>query len=169
MLLWAWLQTTRSGKQWASVTFASSTCFRHTSLYPPASHWIALFHPCVGAAEACKLGIPGKSSSHLPQVRVIVTQSIFDANSQHLTSAGRPIFSRSLTACTAQPAHVAQPTEVRTLQDQPSTSGRANETPLPAHQGLSETQLQRNKVLISRLQGKLILAPLTKYACQQDA
>ena len=41
-------------------------------------------------------------------------------------------------------------------------SARDNETPLVVHQGLSEAQLQRNSVLISRLQGKLILAPLTK-------
>ena len=35
--------------------------------------------------------------------------------------------------------------------------------PSPVSQGLSETQLQHNAALISRLQGKLILAPLTKY------
>ena len=79
-------------------------------------------------------------------------------------TAERQNFPRSLTACTAQPASVAKATDASTVQDQPSTSGRANETPLPAHQGLSETQLQSNKVLINRLQGKLILAPLTKYA-----
>lgn len=34
--------------------------------------------------------------------------------------------------------------------------------PSPDSQGLSESQLQHNAALISRLQGKLILAPLTK-------
>ncbi len=34
--------------------------------------------------------------------------------------------------------------------------------PSPISQGLSETQLQHNAALTSRLQGKLILAPLTK-------
>lgn len=83
------------------------------------------------------------------------------AVSDEVNSAERQAFSRFHTA---QAANVAEATDANTFQDQPSTSGRANETPLPAHQGLSESQLQSNKVLISRLQGKLVLAPLTKYA-----
>lgn len=86
------------------------------------------------------------------------------ASTERSHSAERQIFPRSLTACTALPASVAEATDASTFPDPPSTSGRASETPLPAHQGLSETQLQSNKVLIDRLQGKLILAPLTKYA-----
>ncbi|KAL3153927.1 hypothetical protein ABBQ32_013490 [Trebouxia sp. C0010 RCD-2024] len=74
-------------------------------------------------------------------------------------TSSRHILSRAFTACTL---NTAEAPSVSTFQDQPSTSGRTNETPLAGHQGLSQTQLQRNRVLISRLQGKLILAPLTK-------
>jgi len=65
----------------------------------------------------------------------------------------------------AASAHAA-PTEV--IEDGSglglSNHGEQDERqPSPDSQGLSESQLQHNAALISRLQGKLILAPLTKY------
>jgi len=65
----------------------------------------------------------------------------------------------------AASAHAA-PTEVTEDSSGLGVSNHGEQDdrqPSPVSQGLSETQLQHNAALISRLQGKLILAPLTKY------
>ena len=79
-------------------------------------------------------------------------------------SAGKRAFTRPLTACTAQAPALTDASNVSTSQNNTELSNRDNERPLVVRQGLSEAQLQRNNVLTSKLQGKLILAPLTKYA-----
>lgn len=81
-----------------------------------------------------------------------------------MLATGKRRCARSIRTLSAQaaPSEVADEASAA-LQLDTRSEGSDRHSP-SARQGLSETQLQRNSTLISRLQGKLILAPLTKYA-----